>query len=218
MLARSRVPQQDAACGRSSPAISAWRPRGISVGLAQSAEPRAWRFRDARTALSSGVSNGAAGSAKRLLQQCRSRIRSASIPDPWPGRVSLRERTPASTAITALMNTRRTTAQACFIPAAHARYSRRSWFSVGVPGDELRDAERQRDLEDGEEREAHDDQQDCMPRHSLSGLAFGRETGFLGPLLGPVKQAVMRLRSMAFRVAQRCARCHACLVPVQPQP
>ena len=98
------------------------------------------------------------------------------------------------------------------------RYTRLRRLSVGVAGDDLRDPERQGDLERGEERETRDDQQNRVPRHALCRLAFGGETGFVDPLFSPMEQAVVRLRVVAFRVAQRCARSHASVLPVRPQP
>ena len=87
--------------------------------------------------------------------------------------------------------------------------------SVRVSGDELRDPERDRDLEGGEQREAQDDQQHRVPRHSLFRLALGSEPGLLGPLFGSVDQAVSGLHPAAFVLAQRSARCHTPLVPTR---
>ena len=64
------------------------------------------------------------------------------------------------------------------------------WSLVRVPGDELRDSEGEPDLETHEERKAGHDQHHEVPRHSLSGLALGREPCLLGPLLGAMQQAV----------------------------
>ena len=61
---------------------------------------------------------------------------------------------------------------------------------VRVPGDELRDSEGERDLDGDEECEPDENQHNGVPRHSLFGLALGREPGLLSPLFGPLEQAV----------------------------